>query len=171
MKKDAMGLWASWGAWKVHQKINYKVFGNRWKTRVFNDATVAVDRHQKSYDSFLHAMRDARTHESISHARARSNHHVRTGFGVARTYINRGDGRRAYNTLGWVLHTLQDSTSPAHKYFKPWDGSSIWSAKGMRHVMQEAFMSQVRSNAYRATRYVWHMFYYRLVPNTNVFIF
>jgi RHS repeat-associated protein len=171
MKMDENGLWASWGAWKVHQKINRNVFGNTWKTRIFDNATVAVDRRQHSYDSFLHAMRDGRAHESISHARARSNHHVRTGFGTARYYINRGDGRHAYNTLGWVLHTLQDSTSPAHKYFQAWDGSSIWSSKGMRHVMKEAFMWQVHLSAYRATRYVWHMFYYRLVPNSNVFIF
>jgi len=105
-----MGLWASGigGFFELHQYVNYRVFGDRWKTRIFNQATVAVDRQQSIYKSYLHAMRYP--NQSVSQARSQANHHVRTGFGVARTYINRGDGRHAYNTLGWVLHTLQDST-------------------------------------------------------------
>jgi len=43
---------------------------------------------------------------------------VNTGFGIARYYINRGDGRNAYKNLGWALHNMQDSTSPSHKYFR-----------------------------------------------------
>jgi len=107
-----------------------------------------------------------------------ANHHVKTGFGMARYYINRGDGRNAYSTLGWTLHTLQDSTSPAHKYFQIWHGEGPWdpltggNRNWWRHVKQEWSKSQLNPGVYNATRYVWHMFYYRLVPTTgNVFIF
>jgi len=101
------------------------------------------------------------------------NQHVKSGLGVARNYINRGDGRNAYRTLGWVLHTMQDSTSPAHKYFQEWNGATYhyhfftWA----NHVRKEMYFWQVNSGVTRATRWVWHMFYYRLVPNNNVFIF
>lgn len=172
-KKDEMGLWASWDhmGYGIHQSVNKQIFGNTWKTRLFNNATVAVDRKQGVRDSFLHAMRDGTHRESISQARTRANHHVRTGFGMARYYINRGDGRNAYHTLGWVLHTLQDSTSPAHKYFQPWYGASMGSSAWWRHVNQEKSKSQLNNGIYNASRYVWHMFYYRLVPSGNVFIF
>ena len=96
-----------------------------------------------------------------------------SGFWRAIYYINRGDGRHAYDTLGWVLHTMQDSTSPAHKYFQKWNGAtptyhfSTW----INHVRKEMYFWQVNSGVYRSTRWVWHMFYYRLVPSGNVFVF
>ena len=90
---------------------------------------------------------------------------------MARYYINRGDGRRAYSTLGWVLHTMQDSTSPAHKYFQFWDGSPVGSWTWIHHVQKETFAWQLNGGMYRATRWTWNMFSYRAVPSGNVFVF
>jgi len=76
------------------------------------------------------------------------------------------------HTLGWVLHTMQDSTSPAHKYFQEWDGSSVGSWTWIKHVRKEMYFSQLRHSTWDASRWVWHLFYYRLVAtNSNVFIF
>ena len=174
-----MGLWASFNhGGYIHQSVNRDVFGlHPWMKRIFDNTTEAVDRKQGVRDSYLHAMRDGTHGQTVSSAISMANHHVRTGFGMARYYINRGDGRNAYGTLGWVLHTLQDSTSPAHKYFQPWYGAkpSDPLAGGnrdwWRHVSQEWSKSQLNNGVYNATRYVWHMFYYRLVPASNVFIF
>ena len=178
MKKDEMGLWASnkaaylLGGYPIHQSINNQVFGHSWKARIFNDMSVAVDTYkERANDSYFHAMKSI--NRSRSWSVALSTQHVKSGFGVARTYINRGDGRNAYRTLGWVLHTMQDSTSPAHKYFQEWNGAtyhyhfSTWA----NHVRKEMYFWQVNGGVTRATRWVWHMFYYRLVPNSNVFIF
>ncbi len=111
--------------------------------------------------------------KSVSSAVAQSTSHVRSGFWRAIYYINRGDGRHAYDTLGWVLHTLQDSTSPAHKYFKIWRGYATGTPGWWEHVHREAFMYQARrSTVYRATRWVWHMYYYHLIPNSGqIFMF
>jgi len=77
------------------------------------------------------------------------------------------------HTSGWVLDTMQDSTSPAHKYFQKWYGAT-WkyrTEEWLPHVLKESFLWQMNSGLNNATRWTWHMFYYRLVPNTNVFIF
>ena len=171
MKKDEMGLWASGlgGFFKLHQYVNNRVFGHTWKTRIFNTTTVDVDRQQAKSKSYLHAMRG---YEPQSWAILKATNHVRSGFGMARYYINRGDGRRAYSTLGWVLHTLQDSTSPAHKYFKVWRGYSWYEWGMVLHARQESLTSQLNRGMWNSTRWVWHMFYYRLVPNPGqIFIF
>ena len=181
MKKDAMGLWASskftWigaliGGRRIHQIMNHRVFGHSWMSRIFDDMTVAVDTYKTGKnDSYFHAM--SSIDRSVPNSVALANEHVRSGFGVARYYINRGDGRNAYRTLGWVLHTMQDSTSPAHKYFQEWNGATpgfhffTW----LNHVIKESFLWQIRPGLNAATRWTWHMFYYRLVPTGNVFIF
>ena len=160
------------GGLPIHQRVNRVVFGNTWKTRIFDEMTEAVDTYKEStWDSYFHAMSSHKRYIGTSIMLA--NEHVRSGFGVARYYINRGDGRNAYRTLGWVLHTMQDSTSRAHKYFQKWHGAT-WkyrTEEWANHVRQEMWSGQVRDSVYRASRWVWHMFYYRLVPSGNVFIF
>ena len=75
------------------------------------------------------------------------------------------------------MHTLQDSTSPAHKYFQSWKGAGPkdpftgGNRDFYRHVLQESKISQLNGAVFSATRYVWHMFYYHLVPTGDVFIF
>jgi len=77
------------------------------------------------------------------------------------------------HTSGWILHTMQDSTSPAHKYFQKWNGATYhfhfftW----LNHVRKESFLWQIRPGLNAATRWTWRMFYYRLVPMGDVFIF
>jgi len=172
-----MGLWASskWalalGGYDIHGSVIHRIFGHSWKARLFIDAGVFMDGSRGGWrDSYLHAMHGK--YELLSTSISKANHHVRTGFWSARTYINRGDGRNAYKTLGWVLHTMQDSTSPAHQYFQSWDGSPVGSWTWYKHVRREMYFWQVRTSVYSVSRWVWHMFYYRLVPtNSNVFIF
>jgi len=168
MKKDEMGLWASKYAWKVHQKVNRIVFGSSWLTQMLDSATVAVDRRQKGYDSRLHAMRW--TKHSLATAISLSNSHVRACFVLANRYKNRGDLRRAYDYLGWGLHTLQDSTSPAHKYFKPWSGNeSYWTM--YKHFRKEKNVPSRNHGLFRVTYWTWSMYIHNRVPNGNVFVF
>ena len=172
-----MGLWASskWavllGGHDVHGRIIRGIFGYDWKARLFIDAGVFMDGNRGSWqDSYLHAMHGK--YESISTSITKANNHVKSGFWMARTYINRGDGRNAYKTLGWVLHTMQDSTSPAHQYFQEWDGSKVGSWTWLRHVTKEMYIGQLRHSTWDASRWVWHLFYNRLVPtDSNVFKF
>jgi hypothetical protein len=72
----------------------------------------------------------------------------------------------------WVLHTMQDSTSPAHKYFKVWRGYHWYEWGFINHVRKESAVWQLNRGVWNTTRWVWHMFYYRLVPNPGqIFIF
>ena len=176
MKKDETGLWSS-GGFKyfttVHQIINGRVWGNTWAKRILDRATVTVDRYQSLGKSYLHAMRGKG--RSMSLVRAQANHHVKTGFGVARTYANRGDYRRAYDTFGWALHTLQDSTSPAHRGFQRWSGGSMWNPFNwpmlINHFRKEGFSWQINSAAMRTTRWSRFLFDNRRVPYGDVFIY
>ncbi|MBA1420609.1 MAG: hypothetical protein FAF03_07075 [Epsilonproteobacteria bacterium] len=172
MKKDGMGLWASKYGWKVHQKVNYIVFGNTWLARVLNDATVAVDRRQNGKDSRLHAMRGTyySSLDSYGQAVALSNSHVRACFVLANRYKNRGDLRRAYNYLGWGLHTLQDSTSPAHRGFQIWRGNeSYWTM--YKHFRKEKSVPSRSHGLFRVARWAWSMYVHGRVPHGNVFVF
>jgi len=168
-----MGLWSSggFGFTKVHQILNGWIWGNSWAKRILDRATEATDRHQTVDSSFLHAMNSRWEPRHVS--RARSNHHVKTGFGVARTYMNRGDGRRAYDTFGWALHTLQDSTSPAHRGFQTWYGGIWWHpddlAMFINHFRKEGFSRQINSAAINIKRWARYLFDYRKVPTGDVF--
>jgi len=130
MKKDEMGLWTSGylGFPKVHQRANAIVFGYGWIKNILDSNTVAIDRHQAGHESYLHAMRGyayrgARYIDSYTLARVRSENFVINGMWMARSYLNRGDTRRAWANFGWVLHTMQDSTSLSHRYFQVWRGN------------------------------------------------
>jgi len=179
MKKDAMGLWTSGklGFPKVHQRANAIVFGYGWIKNILDRNTVAIDRHQAGHESYLHAMRGlpyrgARYIDSYSAAKTRSENFVINGMWMARTYLNRGDTTRAWANFGWVLHTMQDSTSPAHRNFQIWRGNeNYWEI--LKHALKEKYKpSNMNHPLYRSSRWIHHLFHYRLIPSHgNIFNF
>jgi len=110
---------------------------------------------------------------SIAYMRSTANSHVRASFILARRYQNRGDLRKAYDYLGWGLHTLQDSTSPAHRGFQTWKGGSARNASNwprfINHFRKEGFSWQINSAVMRTTRWARYLFDSRKVPYGDVF--
>ena len=83
---------------------------------------------------------------------------------MARYYKNRGDTRRGWANFGWVLHTMQDSSSPSHRYFQVWTGhESYWTI--YKHARKEwSAPHNMYHPLYRASRWIHHMYHYRLIP-------
>ena len=158
---DKNGLWASWGLWKVHQKINNKILGSSiygielddyWLDNMINPASEYIDskQFQASEYSYLHAMRGKLNSSKYSRllsdgeARNRANAFVRDRFNIAYEAIDNWDWYNAYWYFGQALHTLQDATSPAHEGFQIWRGSKEEGISGwIQHVSQEATLNQV----------------------------
>jgi hypothetical protein len=71
------------------------------------------------------------------------------------------DRNAALKDFGMALHTVQDSTSPAHNTpqneFKVWDGELHW-IKALHHVINEDFDPGPGSALYRATSDFWKYF-------------
>ena len=154
---------------KVHQRANAIVFGYGWIKNILDSNTVAIDRRQAGFESYLHAMRGrpykgSSYVDSYSAAQRRSENFVINGMWMARTYLNRGDIGRAWANFGWVLHAMQDSTSPVHRYFQIWDGTESYAAM-IDHGRQEMYKpNSMNHRLYRASRWIHHMYHYRLIP-------
>ena len=172
MKRDEMGLWTSGKYYfpKVHQNVNARLWGSyRWFVGALNSGTVRIDNLQKGYQSCLHAMRgyayDGATRiDSYTEARVRSENFVIGGMRASMYYQNRGDVRRSIYDFSGVLHTMQDSTSPSHRYFQVWTGHESWWTI-WKHVRKEwSTPSNMNHAVYRASRWIWAMHYYHLTP-------
>jgi RHS repeat-associated protein len=160
---DGLGLWPSsspflgfliGGTPLTHQKANKRELPvSPGELFVINYASVAVDADQVPADSFKHAMRDGTAPQSDADARASANDFVKHNLSQAEDLLcNCGDAvsyLHALEFFGYALHTVQDSTSPAHNgrrrggpiQFKPWHGLSgpvNW-GKALRHVKMENF--------------------------------
>lgn len=79
-------------------------------------------------------------------------------------YANRGDMYRSIFEFSWILHIMQDSTSPAHRGFQVWDGEeSYWEI--WKHARKEwSTPSNMNHALYGASRWIWAMRYYRSIP-------
>jgi hypothetical protein len=59
--------------------------------------------------------------------------------------------------MGNAIHTLQDSTSPAHEGFQVWLGASFF-VEALEHVKAENFDPGVNSALDKITRRAWSYF-------------
>ena len=170
---DALGLWPSsspflgfllGGIPLTHQNAIHRAIPNlsfndeQW----LNVATVYVDKFQRPSDSFMHAMKNGHSHETKAHARQLANDFVRTHIERAETFLcsQCSDLARSDALLefGQALHTVQDSTSPAHHDFKAWHGlglNPIDHVRALRHVIRETFDPGPDSQLYQATTWLW----------------
>jgi len=121
-------------------KIDHLLCGRNIRERssardrqIIKDAGLEMDAdiYQSSNNSYIHAM--SSPDWTPSQAKERANRFVREWLNAAR-YRDRGHSAEAECTpwgrhdlalrcYGFALHTLQDSTSPAHKGFQYWDGA------------------------------------------------
>src|SRR4029079_16088240 len=88
--------------------------------KILRDEQVNVDTHQKSSESYMHAMRDGDREQTVSDAQFLANFFVRGHLLNARNAQAKGNRAKAMSELGQAMHTLQDSTSPLHPGFQPW---------------------------------------------------
>jgi len=182
---DALGLWPSsspflgvliGGVPLTHQNANQRDLPLTATELFFvNEASKFVDEDQAPAQSYEHAMRNGALNEPDSTARARANNWVSSHLSNAQTLLcecNEESRDEALWQFGLALHTIQDSTSPAHNgrhhrrgaiTFRPWyglDGPIAW-AKAVRHVLRENFDPGEYGQSSRlddATKDMWKYF-------------
>jgi hypothetical protein len=96
---------------------------------------------------------------------------VQANFELAQEALNQEipDRALALQHLGYAIHTLQDSTSPAHHDFQPWGIEGAQSTVG--HIYDEDFNPGPGSNMYRATRDAYNWFFEdRKLPRGDIFL-
>ena len=76
--------------------------------------------NQDAAHVYMHAMRDGTHDQTVQEAKDMSNNRVRDLLTKARAAESSKDEKTAMQNLGQAIHTLQDSTSPAHHGFQPW---------------------------------------------------
>jgi len=122
-------------------------------------ASVFVDEAQGVGQSFQHAMRAPGESKDI--ARSKANAWIRQNLIAARSYwcsCNPMDHEVALWYFGLALHTIQDSTSPAHHGFQIWRGltsnPATW-LEAEHHVAKETWDPGTGSNLDGATGWLW----------------
>jgi hypothetical protein len=170
---DALGLWPSSSPFLgflinghaiplTHQNANQASLPISGGDLIMvNAATKFVDTFQKTGDSYMHAMKAP--HQDGGAAKLLANAFVKTHLIAAESELCGcpGDRDKALFDFGMALHTVQDSTSPAHNTpqneFKTWDGTIHW-IKALPHVKHEDFDPGPGSALYRATADFWKYF-------------
>ena len=127
---------------------------------ILKAATVEVDEGQGTAESYQHAMRDGLANQSVSAAKDAANHFVGLHLKVAQILLCRCDPDRdeALHQFGLALHTIQDSTSPAHHGFQPWLGVKGHKAAALAHVRKEDYDPGSGSQLDKATSWFWTFF-------------
>lgn len=107
--------------------------------------------------AYVHAMR--RRGEDPSQARRHSNQFVREQICLAQKLAARGNRIGAMKLLSHAMHTLQDSTSPAHANFQEaWPNTYKETAKNGAHYYNEWFDPGAGSEADLITIRAWRYF-------------
>jgi hypothetical protein len=130
--------------------------------QILRQAQVLADRDQTYEHQYRHAMRDGRLdgsgkpRQTLEQARQLANDYVRECFQVAIRLEKMGKHNSAMERLGAAIHTLQDSTSPAHRGFQPWGGPAAQSKTG--HVTSERNYPGDDSELFRITQKAYRYF-------------
>jgi hypothetical protein len=133
---------------------------------------------QWAENSFKHAMRDGTKPQTTAEARERANDFVKQNLRQAEALLCKcGDAwsyLHALRYFGYALHTVQDSTSPAHnRYLYPWGPIVFrrwhgWNGlntvdpinvgRALTHVLNERFDPGDESELDQATLDLWSYF-------------
>ena len=154
--KDPTGLWATY----VHTRAGYLAFGNeitRSQLKLIADAQFYADSHpfQSTDNSFRHAMSKPKQDDACKNA----NDFVHYQFEAAARARRSGNMDLALREFGIGLHTLQDSTSRAHRGFQTWEGHPWYHYKSIWHGVQELNdFNPGTSDLDRMTRNAWSAF-------------
>jgi RHS repeat-associated protein len=167
---DPNGRWpSSW--WPllggpVHQNAINRMIGPRpgvspHDLAILDRMQVRADQSQA--DQALHAM--ANRGEDAATAHQRANDLVRGLISGARSDLAAGNRDAALEKMGYAIHDVQDSTSPAHEGFKEWAGTMAnplnW-LSDVSHGLSEDYdpsaLSPGGSSLDQATAWVWTFF-------------
>ena len=162
--------WASQRGFYVHQRVTYWIIGrflSRSENSVLAKAQVYADsaQFQDAAASFRHAMRNP--DQTVDQARASANAFVRQQFNRAWSAPTR---QEALFEFGVALHTIQDSTSPAHAGFQVWSGEETFGEQ-VRHVGSELADPGRGSALHLATETAWQWFQQGQLPEGDLFVF
>jgi RHS repeat-associated protein len=172
-RNDAFGLWPSASPWYgrfinlgfpiplTHENSDARVLTSSLaagEVGIVDAASVFVDNGQGTAQSYQHAMRAPG--QSKAAARAAANAWVTQNLTAAqKNWCTCGAMNHpvALWFFGMALHTVQDSTSPAHHGFQQWDGLSgpINLALAISHVQKEDWDPGAGSNLDKATAWLW----------------
>ena len=141
-KNDPSGCWPSEYFWKVHQQAIQDTLSflsaAELQTLESADAGMDASEYQTSDFSYIHAM--SSPVNSVIDARIKANNFVRSEVSTAKRLEAKGKHNLALKHLGQAMHTLQDSTSPAHENFQFWDGSwGTFDYPFQRHILEELY--------------------------------
>jgi hypothetical protein len=183
---DASGLWPSsspflgiliGGTPLTHQNAAARalpVRGTDLLAVQFADKSVDDAPFQKPALSYMHAMRDGTASQTDTVARQKANQWVKDNLSKAEDELCKCNEQSYFDALryfGWALHTVQDSTSPAHNgrhkggpiEFKPWYGDDwyipIDHARALAHAIKENFDPGYGSRLDRATGDLWNKYF------------
>lgn len=159
---DPLGLWPSRWRWKYHQAILTRALsglgisaseiGLMAEEQGIFDANTQAERFAN-----MHAMR--RRGQSPEDARREANSFVRRMICRARALDAKGMRRAALIALSQAIHTLQDSTSPAHANFQEaWEDNFGEMVKHGSHYINENFDPGAGSAADGVTVSAWWWF-------------
>ena len=103
--------------------------------------------------------------QTAESAREAANSFVREQFRKAWAAETRSE---ALKEFGIALHTLQDSTSPAHGDFQEWTGQETKS-EVLSHVTKEVVNPGSDSELYKITKDAWEWFEAKELPEGDLF--
>lgn len=169
-RSDAMGLWPSKNHWLLYPEPNPLAHEKaiRYTTpswlpdpeaakHVLEMATIEVDRHQAVRDAYMHAMRAP--WQSKPTAKQKANDFVRIHLAKAEILLCcPSDVAAALSEFGIALHSVQDSTSPAHHDFQTWYSPWTDPVGAIKHIKKEGFDPGPGSHLYNATADFWKYF-------------
>ncbi len=157
---DPQGLWPSRGL-RVHQRIISRVLNERATPEelriLMQEQADFDDDTQDEVYAYQHAMR--MRGERPEDARRKANRFVRQQICIARRLAAKGQIADAMHNLGRAIHTLQDSTSPAHANFAvAWENSWLQTINHLPHYATENFDPGPDSVADYMTLKAWRYF-------------
>jgi RHS repeat-associated protein len=120
---DRDGQWPE----KIHRmlvEVAFRGMSNQERSLLSNMQWVA-DRpnFQKAKFSFMHAMKDGDSDQSVSEAKGKLNNFINENIEI---YNDKSSNRaKQLVALGFAVHAITDATSPAHEGFLKWN-SSDW---------------------------------------------
>jgi RHS repeat-associated protein len=156
---DPLGLWASQMGFYVHQQVGQYVFG---RELTLNQNIMVMKGHewadsmqnQTSDKSFMHAMRDGDKGQTAANACAQANAFIKKIGQMAIDEKNNGNPDKAAFLFGVALHTIQDSTSPAHAGFKAWSNNESTLSQ-ILHGLSETGDPGKYSPLWKETKKAW----------------
>lgn len=158
---DPLGQWPSQGPFKIHQKILQRVLtglATPEQLRVMMQEQADFDKAtQDEANAYKHAMRAS--WQTPAEARKKANWFIRYNICNARRLASSGRMVEAMKLLSRAIHTLQDSTSPAHANFAvAWENTTVQTLNHLPHYVTENFDPGRGSVADEVTLEAWKYF-------------